>query len=121
MECYRQALKIDEKHLPSIFNLACNLEKLKQYEEARHWFEHAIKVQPLWSDALYGLTLVCIRLNLPKDAIKFIEKAVAIEGPNASQHLKYVLALAYRDNLEWDKAEQTYQPIMKDETTILDY
>ena len=52
-----------EKHLPSIFNLACNLEKLKRYEKAKHWFEHAIKVKPNWPDALYGLTLVCIKLK----------------------------------------------------------
>ena len=38
VQCYRQALKIDEKHLPSIFNLACNLEKLKEYDEALKWF-----------------------------------------------------------------------------------
>jgi tetratricopeptide (TPR) repeat protein len=38
VQCYRQALEIDEKHLPSIFNLACNLEKLKEYDEALKWF-----------------------------------------------------------------------------------
>lgn len=104
VQCYRQALKIDEKHLPSIFNLACNLEKLKRYEEAKHWFEHAIKVQPSWADALYGLTLVCIRLEKPVDAVKYIKQAVALEGDKASLHLKYVLALAYRGNVEWDNA-----------------
>ena len=61
VQCYEQALKINNEHLPSIFNLACNLEKLKRYEESRHWFEHAIKVKPDWPDALYGLTLVSIR------------------------------------------------------------
>lgn len=28
LACYIQALKIDKYHLPSIFNLACNYEKL---------------------------------------------------------------------------------------------
>lgn len=107
--------------MPSIFNLACNLEKLKRYEEAKHWFEHAIKVQPVWSDALYGLTLVCIRLNLPSEAVSYIEKAVLIEGENASLHLKYVLALAYRGNFQWEKANAAYKPIMKNETSILEY
>lgn len=60
-------------------------------------------------------------MNLPKEAVKFIQQAVAIEGENASIHLKYVLALAYRGNLEWAKAEETYKPIMKNETTILGY
>lgn len=64
---------------------------------------------------------MCIRLDLPKEAIKFIQRAVAIEGENASLHLKYVKALAYRSNLEWERAEETYKPIMKDETTILEY
>lgn len=39
----------------------------------------------------------------------------------SSPHIKYVLALAYRCNLEWDNAHEAYKKIMKNETTILDY
>ena len=121
VECYRQALKLDEKHLPSIFNLACNLEKLKFYDEAKHWFEHAINVKPIWADALYGLTLTSIRLNLHADAVKYAKRAVEIEGDKAGSHLRYVLAVAYRDNLEWDRARDAYMQVMKNEKTILAY
>jgi tetratricopeptide (TPR) repeat protein len=121
VECYRQALKLDEKHLPSIFNLACNLEKLKCYDEAKQWFEHAINVKPIWTDALYGLTLTSIRLNLRADAVKYARRAVEIEGDKAGTHLKYVLAVAYRDNLEWDKAREAYLQVVKNEETILAY
>ena len=105
--------------MPSIFNLACNLEKLKRYKEAFHWFKHAIEVNPSWPDALYGLTLVSIKLKQPKDAVNYIEQAYRIQGEDAADHIKYGLALSYRANEEWDKAMKAYRPIMKNETTIL--
>ena len=36
-------------------------------------------------------------------------------------HIKYALALSYRENLQWDKAMTAYRSIMKNETTILQY
>ena len=112
-------MKINANHLPSIFNLACNLEKLKRYQESQHWFKHAIQVNQNWPDALYGLTLVSLRLNQPENAVTYIEKAFKIQGVNATDHIKYVLALSYRENFQWEKAMTAYRPIMKNESTIL--
>ena len=116
-----QALKLDDQHLPSIFNLACNLEQLKDYAQAKRWFEHAIKIKSDWIDALYGLTLACIRLEQPAEAVRHISKANELAGKDAAVHLKYVLAVAYRDNLQWDLASEAYQKVMKDEKSILAY
>ena len=80
-----------------------------------------MKVNPTWSDALYGLTLVCIRLGKSAEAIEQIRRALRVEGPNAKEHLKYALALAYRANAQFDKANEAYLPIMKDEKTIFAY
>ena len=55
------------------------------------------------------------------DAIKYIKQAVAISGEDSAPHIKYALALAYRANGDFEKANQAYVPIMKDETTILAY
>ena len=63
LACYKQALKLQSDHTPSIFNLACNYEKLQQYDEAKSWFLKAIQVKDDWPDAYYGLSLVCIRLE----------------------------------------------------------
>ena len=38
LACYKQALELNKDHVPSIFNLACNYEKLEQYPEAKEWF-----------------------------------------------------------------------------------
>lgn len=78
-------------------------------------------MNPSWPDALYGLTLVSIKLKQPVDAIKYIEKAYSIKGEDSADHIKYALALSYRANDEWDKAMKAYRPIMKNETTILKY
>ena len=45
LDCYKQALKINKNHLPSIFNLACNYEKLEKFDKAELWFNHAISVK----------------------------------------------------------------------------
>jgi len=63
LECYIQALKIDRDHLPSIFNLACNYEKLNKLGSAKEQFLHAIEVNPTWQEALFGIGLVCIKLK----------------------------------------------------------
>ena len=44
LECYLQALKLDNNHLPAIFNLACNYEKLGNLEQSKKQFEHAVTV-----------------------------------------------------------------------------
>lgn len=49
----------------------------------------------------------------------YIEKANRIQGKDATDHIKYALALSYRENLQWEKAMTAYRPIMKNETTIL--
>ena len=65
LDCYNQALKLNNSHTPSIFNLACNYEKLKEYAESKSWFLKAIAVKEDWPDAYYGLALTCIRLEEP--------------------------------------------------------
>jgi tetratricopeptide (TPR) repeat protein len=78
VQCYLQALEIDPRHLPSIFNLACKYQQLKQLPDSKHWFSHAIDVNPNWPDALYGLCLVNIELGCPADAVKYIRKAIQV-------------------------------------------
>ena len=75
LNCYKQALKLNENHKASIFNLACAYEKLEKYDDALNWFQHAIKVQENWPDAHYGLALCCLKLKLNKDAVTHIENA----------------------------------------------
>jgi len=76
LKCYKQALKLNPSHTPSIFNLACNYEKNDQHAEAKEQFEKAIAVREDWPDAYYGLTLTCIKLGLTAEAVAAIEKAI---------------------------------------------
>lgn len=63
LECYRQALKLNQHHKASIFNLACAFEKLGKYEEALSQFKQAVGVEESWPDAHYGLALCCLALK----------------------------------------------------------
>ena len=70
---------------------------------------------------MYGLTLVSIKLDESEKAVEYIKRAIHIQGENATDHIKYALALAYRNNFDWENAMSAYRPIMKNETTIMRY
>ena len=121
LNCYNQALKLNNTHTPSIFNLACNYEKLGQYEDAKSWFEKAIAVKDDWPDAYYGLALTCIKLNQTQEAVDAIEKAIIHSGQNVEAQVLYVRALSYKVNRDNEMALKAYRVIMKDEKTIFDF
>jgi len=98
LSCYKQALKLNQSHLPSIFNLACNYEKLKFYDKAKSWFKHAIEVKNDWPDAYYGLSLTCLRLNQPPEAVDAIESSIRNSKGEITQHILYARALCHREN-----------------------
>lgn len=104
LSCYKQALLLDKDHIPSIFNMACNYEKLKCYPEAKEQFLRAIQAQERWPDAHYGLALVCIKLNQFEEAVKAAENAVKWSGRTPASHVLYMRALAYRENRQFDEA-----------------
>ena len=76
LNCYKQALKLNPEHTPSIFNLACNYQKNNEPAKAKEQFEKAIKVKEDWPDAYYGLTLTCIELGLTGEAVESILNAI---------------------------------------------
>ena len=122
LKCYKQALKLQQDHTPSIFNLACNYEKEGEYDEAKIWFLKAVGVKKDWPDAYYGLSLVCIRLGQTQEAVNYINLAVEYSPPdNIEAQVLYVRALAFKLNHDYDNALKYYRVIMKNELTIFDY
>ena len=99
LKCYKQALKLNPAHTPSIFNLACNYEKNEEHAEAKAQFEQAIRVREDWPDAYYGLTLTCIKLNQTREAVNAIEKAIHYTQGEIPTQILYVRALAYKVDL----------------------
>lgn len=98
LECYKQALELNKNHTPSIFNLACNYEKLEMYPEAKQEFKKAIEVDAAWPDAHYGLALTCIKLKQYQEAVDAIINAVKYSGQSVTPHVLYLRALAHREN-----------------------
>ena len=106
-------MKLNQSHTPSIFNLACNYEKLEDFPKAKKWFLHAIKVKEDWPDAYYGLALTCVRLYEYEEACKYIELAVKWSGDNITPHVLYSRALCHRQNVNNELAQKHYQVIMR--------
>ena len=51
----------------------------------------------------------------------YINRAVDIEKDRAQPHIKYAVALASRADENWERANDAYVPIMKNEQTITTY
>ena len=114
-----QALRLNKHHLPSIFNLACNYEQLNKLTQAKEQFLHAVHVDSRWASALYGLALVCIKLEQPEEACKHLQEALK-QKPD-DQSIKYLLALAYRNSKDVMNSWQMYKQIFPTEESIKGY
>ena len=112
LQCYIQALKIDRDHLPSIFNLACNYEKLNKLESAKEQFLHAIQVNPKWQEALFGIGLVCIKLKQYAEAVTYLNRALLVKE---DQNIRYLLALAYKNDGDFKDSLSIFVPIFPTE------
>jgi len=98
--------------LPSIFNLACNFEKLGKLEQAKEQFNHAIEVNPVWQEALFGIGLVCIKLKQQAEAVSYLKRALVIKD---DVNIRYLLALALKNNGDFKDSLVTYTPIFPSE------
>jgi tetratricopeptide (TPR) repeat protein len=49
-------------------------------ELSKEQFQHAVAVNEVWIEALYGLALVCIKLKQPLEAIEHLKKALQISS-----------------------------------------
>jgi len=56
-------------------------------------------VNPEWTEALFGMGLVCTKLKQPQEAIKYLLNALSLKEDKS---VRYLLSLAYRNNGEFE-------------------
>ena len=69
-EVYRKALKASGDDPLLLFNLGVLLEDMQRKDEATQAYERALKGDPLLADCHYNLALLCVELDLPKEALR---------------------------------------------------
>ena len=67
---YREAPKNSGDDPLLLFNLGVLLEDMQRKDEATQAYERALEGDPLLADCHYNLALLCVELDLPKEALR---------------------------------------------------
>lgn len=97
-------------HFP-LSNLGFVYYELQEYDLAEQYYLKALKLQPDFSIALYGLGKTYVALGRVPEAIAKLEKAVEISPKAAAWHFE--LANAYAMNREYQKAYNAYHKVVR--------
>jgi Tfp pilus assembly protein PilF len=88
LEQYREALKKDKKHVPSLLLLGDLSYRTKDYEEAEEAFTKALKLDPQNGDACNNLAWVYIqRGTKPEKARELITRAMSLTPDHRPYYL----------------------------------
>jgi len=98
LNCYKQAIKIDPAHYPSMFNLACCYEKLGRFSSAKRWFDNLCSIKLDWADAYYGAALSAFKLGKYEETLPRVSKAIGLaEHKSQSWYtFVYLQAVAFK-------------------------
>lgn len=83
IDCYKQAILINEKHFPAYFNLATCYENLNKFECSNQQFFKVIELNPKLHTAYIGASLNCLKTgkdnlsyDLATQAAEIIEREI---------------------------------------------
>jgi tetratricopeptide (TPR) repeat protein len=97
---FQEALKLDPRHEPSLYQLAVNYTAIKQYDLAVETWQKYIKVtrEPAIGYSNLGFTFELSRQFDQAEAA--YQKAISIDPKSEAAHVKYGLMLARHDKME---------------------
>ncbi len=105
---YRHLLDRSENYVPALNNLAyLYIEGYGSNEEALELAIRAYRLSPANANVMDTLGYVLLRNGRKDDAMKMLEKAVALLSHNPSVH--YHLAIAYKENNEIEKSIKHFE------------
>ena len=76
--CYKQALRINLEHYPSIYNLAVCFEKMGWLTATTKWLKRLIDVNPTFQKAYRPLCLTYLKLGKYVEACKIAEEGYTL-------------------------------------------
>lgn len=75
----------DTEDVQTVFLLGYTESYLENYEEASHYFEETIEMEPEFAEAHYNLALTYIELSRPQEAEEALNEARRTEGERESE------------------------------------
>lgn len=108
---FRQALAVDDRYLPALFNLAGSLEETGQREEAIGLYERILAIEPRHREALARLAYARKVTPADSELVERLERAAAeAEGEVPGQEALFFALGKARDDLgEYDAAFAAYR------------
>ncbi len=76
---FREALRLDNDHLPALRQLASLLAKQNRYVESRDLFERVVRLDSQDAESLNNLAAMCANLGDRKAAIQYLEAAITAD------------------------------------------
>ena len=102
LNAYQDAIELTPDYLPATLRQGQVLAELQRPEDARQLFLAVIAQDPRNAPALAGIGRLAMSERNYAEAIRYLEKALAIDP--AATRLRYTLAMAYRQSGNLQKA-----------------
>ncbi len=78
-----------------------------KFQEAIEEYREALKYDPEDTGTLFNMGIVCLKINLPGEAVQAFERVVSIDSKDIEAY--NLLGLAYRSSGDTDKAIDTWK------------
>ena len=79
---FEQELQIDPGNANSAYELGEMRRKVRQFDDAQHYFEQALQHYPDFPEAQLGLAAVLLEKKMPDQALLHAQRAVALDPEN---------------------------------------
>jgi len=111
IENYRRALAVDKQSFEALFNLALAEQQLGKVEEAKHWYDEALKVSHDHPEVLCNLGYLAFRAGDYQQAIERFQDAahLAVGTPLDAADYWFNAGTARERLKQWDEARHAYE------------
>jgi tetratricopeptide (TPR) repeat protein len=111
IEQYHRALAADKQSFEALFNLALANQQLGKSDDAKHWYDEALKVSHDHPEVLCNLGYLAFRAKDYQQAVERFQDAahLAISTPLDAADYWFNAGTARERLTQWDEARQAYE------------
>ncbi len=111
VEHYHRALAVDKQSFEALFNLALANQQLGKAEDAKHWYDEALKVSHDHPEVLCNLGYLAFRSGDFQQAIERFQDAahLAVGNPLDAADYWFNAGTARERLKQWDEARHAYE------------
>ncbi len=106
IEVHKEFLKIEENNVKSLTYIADCYKNINEFELAFKYYKFALKKDKYYTEALYGISVVCYQNKDYKNGLDYIVKAINTNKNNSEYH--YMSGLFYYQLGFYDKSEKNF-------------